>query len=89
VQRPGHVRRGDDDAEGRLVAARVGPEQTRGYPLLVQSLLYLGRRVLRGQGCALLRVGAVGLTVSGGLQGFGHVASLRPPANAITLASAS
>src|SRR5262249_38857515 len=78
----GHVGRRNHDRVRRSFAAGVRPEQTGRYPLLVPSLLYLGRRVLRRQG-------RIGLAVRGGLHGFGHAASLRWPTETVTLASAT
>lgn len=49
VQRPGDVRRRDDDGVRGLVALRVGGEVTPLDPALVQLPLYLGRRVLGRQ----------------------------------------
>src|SRR5690606_24160272 len=68
MQRTSHVRRGDDDRKRRLVAARVGSEVARRYPLLVPSLLNLTGLVLsrEGRGC-----------VAAGLRCIGHSSSLR------------
>ena len=58
VQRAGHVRRRDHDAERRVVRADrrdVGVHQPALLPGLVQPVLYLARHVLRRKLSSLLR----------------------------------